>query len=475
MQIWIIIGFVIALALQDPQAVAHSAPANWLTPVVAALYIAGAALLARAGALSTIRALARARTSPAGQRRWHILLLAERAWLLAGLAAVLASGYADWISTHLKPQESQLLRLWVGVGPFLVALMLTWLIGYRAHRAIRRRLSHRLPPGQPRLIIWTRRQYVVFQLRTHLLFLAIPVSLILLAQDVLWALASRVASDSVGTWLVDGGPIVVAVAIFLTAPALITRIWRTRPMGDTPLRSQFEQLGHQLKLRYRKILVWDTDGVIANAAAMGLVPPIRYVLLSDALLDRLDRHEALAVFAHEAGHVISHHLLYIAMLVISTALWAGTLTEMIADVSDWAPVVILMVFAPLWVMGFGWISRRFERQSDVIAAWALSREPDGDAIAAPPADGAISPRGAAIIAGALERVSQLNGTPLHQSNWRHGSIARRVQYLLSLGSAGGTRKDIDRVVLRIKIGLWLALTSAVAFLVTLTIITGESS
>ena len=480
MHLSIIIGFVIAMALQTPQAVARFAPANWLTPLVAGLYIGGAALLARAGTLSTVRALARARRDrSAGEKRWHMLLLAERIWMLVGLAVVMVSGYADWISAHLGLQELQLVSLWMGVLPFLLALVATWLIGYRAHRAIRKRLSHRLPAGQPPLIIWTRRQYVQFQLRTHLLFIAVPISLIIGAQDVLWAVAGRVASESVREWIIPGGTVLAAGTIFLLAPALITQIWRTRPLGETPLRSQLERLSRQLRLRYRRILVWDSDGVLANAAVMGLVPRVRYVLLSDALLDRLDRQQTLAVFAHEAGHVISHHLFYMALLVVSTALWAGALAEavfMIVDVSDWAAeMMTLMVWAPLWVMGFGWMSRRFERQSDVVAAWALSPEPTDDAIAPTPTDGTISPRGAAIVAGALERVAQLNGTSVHQSNWRHGSIARRVQYLLSLGATGRTRKDIDRVVRRIKLGLWLALASAVAFLVVLTIITERSS
>jgi len=53
-------------------------------------------------------------------------------------------------------------------------------------------------------------------------------------------------------------------------------------------------------------------------------------------------------------------------------------------------------------------------------------------------------------------VGYLNGTGPSQWNWRHGSIAGRVAYVLGLGSTAGTRAGIDRVVRRIKWALWAA-------------------
>ncbi|HAU38600.1 MAG TPA: Zn-dependent protease with chaperone function, partial [Phycisphaerales bacterium] len=69
--------------------------------------------------------------------------------------------------------------------------------------------------------------------------------------------------------------------------------------------------------------------------------------------------------------------------------------------------------------GFGWVSRRFERQCDVQAAWAMSGAAPGDRAAV------ITPEGAATFAWALQQIARLNGIAPEQFNWRHGSIARR--------------------------------------------------
>jgi STE24 endopeptidase len=142
---------------------------------------------------------------------------------------------------------------------------------------------------------------------------------------------------------------------------------------------------------------------------------------------------------------------------------AGGLTAEALGLGEWAqaalPVALLVTTGGL---GFGWLSRRFERQCDVIGAWAVGTEldpPGGD----PPGDaGAIRPEGAALFARALERIAALNGIPARQRNWRHGSIASRVSYILWMGATRGSRATIDRTVRRIKRGLWLLLAAAVA-------------
>jgi hypothetical protein len=63
---------------------------------------------------------------------------------------------------------------------------------------------------------------------------------------------------------------------------------------------------------------------------------------------------------------------------------------------------------------------------------------------------------------ALHRVAQLNGISPAQGNWRHGSVAWRITYLLSPFSPRGRRHPIDRQVRWIKIALWIALAAAAA-------------
>jgi STE24 endopeptidase len=272
----------------------------------------------------------------------------------------------------------------------------------------------------------------------------------------------RELGDSALDALQGGIMVVLAAGVFLAAPVLVVHIWRTRPLPPGPLRQELQADLARLKLRCREILLWQSGGVIANAGVMGLVGPLRYVLLSDALLENLPHRHLQAVFAHEAGHIVSHHIFYAALFAMSTMILAGTAwgaMQAIGINPVVSQVAALVVLGLAWWLFFGRLSRTFERQSDVIGAWTvgLPYNTTGD-------PDRIVPEGAAIFAQALQQVAQLNGIPSSGPNWRHGSIESRVSYLFWLGSTGSTRRDIDRKVRWIKGGLWalLAVSLAVA-------------
>jgi STE24 endopeptidase len=232
-------------------------------------------------------------------------------------------------------------------------------------------------------------------------------------------------------------------------------------MPAGPLNEELAKVCQDMRLRFRRLLIWRTGGMIANALVMGLLAPVRYVLLSDALLEQLDRREVRAVFAHEAGHIVGHHLFYMLLFSISSMTLCKSAGELLAwrlrlD-GWWAEGIVVGLLGAAWLLGFGWISRRFERQSDVVSAWYC-----GDS--GPSPDGRISPEGACAMARSLERIAQLNGIPQGQWNWRHGSIRGRVAYVMWLGSTAGDRDDADRPVRRIKAGLWAATALSAAII-----------
>jgi hypothetical protein len=227
------------------------------------------------------------------------------------------------------------------------------------------------------------------------------------------------------------------------------------------LREDLEAMCRTLGIRCRNILVWDTGGAITNAAVLGATGRLRYVLLTDALLEHVEASRIRPIFAHEAGHILSHHVFYSALFAIGTALTCeglGAFLTCLARWPDWAgQAASLLTLAAAWAFGFGWISRRMERQSDVIGAWSESHE-----AGILPADGRITPEGAAAFAWSLQKIAELNAIPAGQWNWRHGSIAGRIQYILWLGASGGSRRSIDRVIRRVKLGLWLLLAIGAA-------------
>jgi STE24 endopeptidase len=292
------------------------------------------------------------------------------------------------------------------------------------------------------------------------LFIGVPVCLMVLASDSLnlW-IEPILPGGWLGSAILLGAMLSSAGLVFFFAPVLLVRVWKTRPLPPGPLRSDLERMCRDMGLRYRDILVWRSGGVVANAAAMGLAAPVRYILLSDGMLENMDQRQVVSIFAHEAGHVVWRHIFYSAIFAVATIILSMPVGGLFAWLAGWpgqaADALSLPVLAAAWVAGFGWISRRFEWQCDAFSAWACSREP-------PPEDGAILPEGAMLFAAALGRVAQLGGIPYRKRNWRHGSIERRIDRVVELGITGGSRRSIDRTVRRIKVGLWAALAAAVA-------------
>jgi STE24 endopeptidase len=215
-----------------------------------------------------------------------------------------------------------------------------------------------------------------------------------------------------------------------------------------------------MNLRYRRLLIWHSQGVLINAAVVGFLRPLRYVLLSDGMLDQMYPEQIKAIFAHEAGHIKHHHLIYAVMFAVSTILLANVLVAVLAVLLGLPALAALGIGLTLllatWAVGFGWLSRRFERQSDTVAAWSCGPPPESRNH-----PDEVTPEGAATFAGALDQVARLNRISRNQFNWRHGSIAWRVAHVLHLGATRGSRADIDRLVRRIQIALWIALAAGI--------------
>jgi STE24 endopeptidase len=345
--------------------------------------------------------------------------------------------------------------------------LIGWVLDYPYHRAVREGIRRQAGPESAAGVEWWGlKEYLLYNIRHHLLFVFVPVGIIIALDGVLRMLSrwGWFPPGRGGEWMLAGLQIACAGGVFLIAPLLVVRIWKTRRLPDGPLRRRLESLCERLGLRYRDILVWESGGVIANAGAMGLVGPVRYILLSDGILQQMSADRVEAIFAHEAGHIIHHHIAYFGLFAISSILLSLTLGEWVGvALGDWGAVLASGgALAALWVLGFGWISRRFERQSDVVAAWAL-----GAQLAEVDPGPAITPQGAHVFASALEQVAALNGFPPDRFNWRHGPISWRVAYVLRLGATGGTRVPIDRLVGRLKRALWASLAAAMAMTASL--------
>lgn len=398
---------------------------------------------------------------------------------LGALLAVRAF-IGDWILLD------ELIMLAPALGMFVWA----WWAYYPLERRIREAsLIGQLDAGLPLYTIWTRGQFVLAQVRHQMALILAPALLLLGWVEIV---------DRLGPahWaVIDTGtqPLMImagALVIFLLAPLIIRHLWDTVPLPEGEMRQRLVAMCQHHRVGVRELLLWRTFGGVINAAVMGLVAPLRYILLSDALLESVRREQVEAVMAHELAHVRRHHMFWLLIVALSTL---GTLELMFGLTfgmlqtalpaprppavmqaglsldglqmwlqSSQALVIITAVTAGgSWLVVFGWVSRRIERQADTFAVQHLAAQRDD-----PPRDTSgrplIDAGSTQTMIDALQQVAVLNHIPIKKRSWRHGSIAWRQQYLHRLVGQPVDATPIDRQMRRIKIGASLALILIIA-------------
>ncbi|MFQ6049170.1 MAG: M48 family metallopeptidase, partial [Phycisphaerae bacterium] len=374
------------------------------------------------GSLAVCRLAAEPGRRRRAQQLHAAVTAAVRFGLVAGLAiSLVGTAWNDVVRRRWGLGRVVLLDELVLLLPFVAAVVLCWAAGYPADRALRS-----AGPSRP----WGLRRYLAFNFRHHLLVIGVPMTLILLAKDVIDRYRSGLIELIGAGWAAEASLVVVAGVVFLIAPIMVRRIWPTRPLAAGTLRDRLEQLCRRIGLRYRQILLWQTDRAVANAAVMGLVGPVRYVLLSDCLVESLAERQVEAVFGHEAGHVKYHHILFYLVFAACSTLAVGAVLEllirlgglMLPDRELWA----LLMLGAIWLAGFGWISRRFERQADLFGVQCvtagLSEEAERLGQPAPVL-------AAELYAVTLERIAVLNGIGPTSRSWRHSSVASRMAFV----------------------------------------------
>lgn len=426
---------------------------------------------------------------------------------------------ADWGQTLYRSVAGLL----IGTAPAFAAWMGLWWSQYPAERALREQnllldFDSDLPLYQPP----TFGVYFLSKLRLEVLFTLLPVAMIVLVRDGLAFLAveffTTPSNPEVPTPVEMTSLVLSAAIVFVFAPVLLRRILKTRTMPDSPLRQRLEHLCQRAGVKYRQLLIWDTHHHVGNAAVMGVVPQLRYVLMSDVLIERMEDEEIEAVFAHELGHIVHHHMTWYAIffLVLTLGAYAACslLNPYVQQLSTSSATGLALVGGMAsFLLLFGALSRRCERQADVFAARTMERLNADVPLASEAivvarqlvtvgAGPLIAPteinqtpvgrHGAKLFASALRRVATINNIPItprgkarpglfnriaHWSdgviefanNWLHGSIPSRMQYLQDLSADPRYTGHFDRSMFWLYCSLLLALFTSVVFSVLQTL------
>lgn len=370
----------------------------------------------------------------------------------------------------------------LGILPGLVTWMGLWWAQFPADRALREQnLLYQLEADLPMITPPRFWSYFGTNFRMQVLFIAMPLLLIVALKDVmsqLWLWMGQ-SPSGVAEAVIS---IIALMFVFMLSPLLLTKILSTESLPDSHLRRRLAAMCQRAGVKYRDILLWRTGNNVCNAAVMGLFPHVRYVLLSDVLLETMTDEQIEAVFAHEMGHVVHHHMVWYVIFFI---LCMGGLSALgssihVNDQIKFAEEIYTIGGFGAVLLAFGFVSRQCERQADVYAARLMEishRQSVGDTseLIFSPADlvapmqpavaGAqlelaipydsgrysnpsVGAHGAALFSSALHRVAIVNNISLKKFELFHGSIQKRMSFLRDLAAHPKRSDEFDRQMQR---------------------------
>lgn len=304
----------------------------------------------------------------------------------------------------------------LGLGIFILHLCVVWFFSHPIYQRIHR--SH-----------ISKAAYF----KGHLSFsvaVLIPWLIISIVSDVLHAIGSETFLHT------EAGQILLAYSLLicfvLLAPPLVVTVWGCESIEPGPLRSELEAFCTRYRFRVADFKLWPIfGGEMLTAGIFGILPRLRYILITRGLLTILNTNELHAVMAHEMGHVRRHHMIFYLLLfsafmaltfsfndgmflIILTQTGAInrlltpdhghlTLFSLIYNL----PFVFLLLIYFRFVFGF--FMRNSERQADAFAL-ELMGHPGG-------------------LVSSLRKIAYYSGRTEDVPSWHHFSIRQRINFL----------------------------------------------
>ena len=476
----LLISFIVAIALHDSgvRAASCAEPVGWLWTLLPFAVIALIVQLFIAWCGRRLDATGRGRYIA---RADQVLSMSRLATAVVHGWAVLSGGWMETVRASIG--EVVLLDKLVVIAPAVTTLALGWASYYGIDRRLREAtLMGLLDTGSPVRSLPTRWEYVSDQIRHQVLIILGPMAVVTAWAGGLEKLAYYVrdtrpelARQAWVMWTFELAQLGGIILLLALMPLGLRLVWRTVRLGPGAIRERLEALCTRQGVRCRDFLVWRTHTDMVNGALVGIVPGLRYILLTDALLERLNERQVEAVMAHEVAHARRHHIPWLLVCVVSSVAIASVIVEGAARVllrdgaridwwqRGWGEGIGAPLSLGAGLMVFGWVSRRFEQQADAFAAQHLSgfRAPRPSAQPMP----AISGEAVEAMSGALLSVARLAHMPEGKFSFRHGSILTRCRNLQGISGMYANRLPIDRTVRRIKLAAAVGLASAIGLVV----------
>jgi len=219
--------------------------------------------------------------------------------------------------------------------------------------------------------------------------------------------------------------------ILILFPPLVRRLWGCTPFPEGELHDHLQAFFKKQRFS-AKIFIWPLfEGRVITAGVMGIIPGLRYVMITPALLENLSLEEVDAVMAHEIGHIKNKHMLLYLLIISGFSILAGFILEpftffllsrssfySLLGLTGLTAENMLTVLMALTVLGlmvlyfrflFGYFIRNFERQADLHVFKAIGSSHS--------------------IISAFEKIAVLSGNIRDLPSWHHFGIGQRVDYL----------------------------------------------
>jgi Zn-dependent protease with chaperone function len=304
----------------------------------------------------------------------------------------------------------------VGLAIYLIHLSVIWFYAHPAHQAVHNSPVKRFSFLQGNI--------------TFASVILVPWFLISLVTDLLQLIkVPAFLNSDLGEIFVVG---LTMVGFVLLGPWLVVRLWGCKPIPYDSVRMDLENFCARHDFSVGGFLSWPLfGGDMLTAAVIGILPGIRYILITPSLLRLLDTSELRAVVAHEMGHVRKKHLilflglflLYIMLvnnvselttiLILSnrTVLhWALRFDELGIPPYSLASAIVLIALVVLFFRFiFGFFLRNSERQADLYAMELV---------------GSPLP-----LISSFEKIAYRSGRIENLPNWHHYSIRQRIEFL----------------------------------------------
>lgn len=230
-----------------------------------------------------------------------------------------------------------------------------------------------------------------------------------------------------GDW---GMTLLASMAIPLIAvlvyPFLARTLLRLRSISDSQrleLQTNLPQMG---SLVARRLLLWDTGNRICNAAVVGCIPGFSFVLISDALWQRLTPKSVAAIVAHELGHLRLWHVPMRLSIVFAGGMLGMALVQQAETFTTWpiaAQTVALLLTLGYMTGMLHLIAPLMEFQADAFAIDSLTRQ-NGN-----------RRQSALTLVRALSQLTQLAGLRSNQATWLYPSFEQRRRVIFCLSTS----------------------------------------